>query len=112
MPIFAMPIGRTRRDQPFDWASLLLIGPIESDRRRILMEPGGRDGKDLKGVEGVSTKNAVEIGGQQGTEDVPQPVIMDRGARQARLKEGKHPPFLPTCPHFIEGMMAIQNRQE
>ena len=44
MPIFAVPIGRTRRDRPFAWAGLLLIGPIQGDRRRILMEPGGRDG--------------------------------------------------------------------
>jgi acetoin utilization protein AcuB len=42
--IFAVPIGRTRRDQPFDRVGLLRIGPIERDGRRILMEPWGRDG--------------------------------------------------------------------
>jgi hypothetical protein len=47
MPIFAVPIGRPRRDQPFDRAGLLLIGPIERERRRILMEPWSRDGIDL-----------------------------------------------------------------
>src|SRR5215467_5677581 len=43
-PIFAMPIGRPGRDKPCDRADLLLIGAIQADRRRILMEPGGRDG--------------------------------------------------------------------
>jgi hypothetical protein len=84
--IFAVPIGRTRRDQPFDRAGLLLIGPVESDCRRILMEPWGRDGIDLQGVEGDSPKHAVEMGGKQGIEDLPQPVIMERGACEAGLE--------------------------
>jgi hypothetical protein len=46
-PIFAMPIGRPRRDRSFAQAGFLLVGPIQADRRRILMEPGGREGIDL-----------------------------------------------------------------
>jgi hypothetical protein len=112
MPIFAVPIGRTRRDQPFDRVDLLLIGSIERDRRRILREPGGRDGIDLQGVEGDSTKHAVEIGGKQGLEDLPQSIIMERGACEAGLEQGYHPTLLQACPYLIEGMMAIENRQE
>jgi hypothetical protein len=112
MPIFAVPIGRTRRDQPFDRAGRLLIGPIESDRRRILMEPGGRDGIDLQGVACDRPKDAVEIGGNQGVEDLPQSVIMERGACEARLEQGYHPTFLQACPDLLEGMMTIEHRQE
>jgi hypothetical protein len=112
MPIFAVPIGRPRRDQPLDRTGLLLIGPIESDRRRILMEPWGRDGIDLQGVECESTKHAVEIGGKQGIEDLPQSVIMERSACEAGLEQGYHPTFFQACPYLIEGMMAIENRQE
>jgi hypothetical protein len=45
-PIFAVPIGRSRWDKPRNRAGFLLIGPIQGDRRRILMEPGCRDGID------------------------------------------------------------------
>ncbi len=63
-PIFAMPIGRPGRDKPRNRAALLLIGSIQADRRRILMEPGGRDGIDLQGVECDSSKHAVELRGK------------------------------------------------
>jgi len=112
MPIFAVPIGRPRRDQPFDRAGLLLIGPIESDRRRLLMEPWGRDGIDRQGVEGDSPKHAVEIGGKQGLEELPPSIIMERGACEAGLEQGYHPTLLQACPSLIEGMMAIEHRQE
>ena len=51
-PIFAVPIRRTRRDGPCAPVGLLLIGPIEGDRRRILVQPGRREGIDLQGLEG------------------------------------------------------------
>jgi hypothetical protein len=112
MPIFAVPIGRTRREQPFDWAALLLIRSIESDRCRILMEPWGRDGIDLQGVKRNSTKHAVEMRGKQRIQDLSQPVIMERGVREVGLEQGYHPTVLQACPHLIESMMAIENRQE
>ena len=61
MPIFAVPISRTRWDQPFDRAGLLLIGPIESDRRRILMEPGGRDGIDLRALSAIAPNTRLRL---------------------------------------------------
>jgi hypothetical protein len=112
MPIFAVPIGRTRWDSPFARAGLLLIGPIERDGRRILLEPWSRDGIDLQGIEGDSPKHAVELRGKQGIEDLPQSIIMERGACEAGLEQGYHPTLLQACPSLIEGMMAIENRQE
>jgi len=52
-PIFAVPISRSGWDKPRHRADRLLRGPIQADRRRILMEPGGREGIDLQGVEWV-----------------------------------------------------------
>ena len=88
MPIVAVPIGRPRRDRPFDRAGLLLIGAVQSDRRRILMKPRGREGLDLQGVEGDRPKHAIEIHGKQRIEDLPQPVLMERGALEAGLEQG------------------------
>ena len=88
MPIFAVPVSRTRRDGPFAPVGLLLIRSIEGDRRRILVQPGGRDGLDLQGVERNRTKHTVQIRRKQPIEDLPQPVIMERGSRQARLEYG------------------------
>jgi hypothetical protein len=112
MPICAVPIGRTRRDWPFAPVGLLLISPIEGDRRRLLGQPGGRDGIDLQGMERDRTTHTVQIHRKQRSEDLPEPVIMARGARQARLEYGEPPPFLQTCPYLLEGMMAIENGQE
>src|SRR5262249_33044363 len=112
MSIFAVPISRPRRDRPCAGAGFLLIGSIQGDRRRILIEPWGREGIDLQGVEGDRPKHAVEMRGKQRLENLPQPVIMERGALEAGLGQGQHPALLQTCPHIIESMMAIENRQE
>jgi hypothetical protein len=69
-----------------DRAGLLLIGPIEGDRCRILMKPWGRDGIDIQGIERDRTKHPVQMRRKQRFEDLPQPVIMERGSRQARLE--------------------------
>jgi hypothetical protein len=37
---------------------------------------------------------------------------MERDAFEARLEQGEHPTLLQACPHLIESMMAIKNRQE
>src|SRR5678815_2669926 len=86
MSILAVPIRRTRWDWPLTPMGLLLIGPIEGDRRCILVQPGGRDGIDIQGIERDRTKHAVEMRSKQRLEDLPQPVIMERGSRQARLE--------------------------
>jgi len=112
MAILAVPIGRPRRDKSFDGAGCLLISPIQGERCRVLMEPGCREGIHLQSVERNRPKHAVELRGKQGIEDLPQPIIMERCAREAGLEQGSHPTFLQACPDLIEGMMAIQNRQE
>jgi hypothetical protein len=71
MPIFAVPISRTRRDWPVAPVGLLLIRSIESDRRRILVQPGDRDGIDLQGIERDRTKHTVQIPSKQLIEDLP-----------------------------------------
>src|SRR5262249_22351187 len=86
MAIFAVPIRRPRWDWPLPPVGRLLIRPIESDRRGILMEPGGREGIDLQGMERNRPKHPVQRRRKQRLEDLPQPVIMERGARQARLE--------------------------
>jgi hypothetical protein len=93
-PIFAVPIGRTRRDRACALVRLLLIGSLQGDRRRILMEPGCRDGLDLQGVEGDSPKHTVQIRGKQRIQDLPQSVIMERGAREAGLEQRYHATLL------------------
>src|SRR5215510_14062654 len=85
-PIFAVPIGRPGRERPFARAGHLLIGPIQGDRRRILMQPWGRESIDLQGVERDRTKHAVELRSKQGLQDLPQPIIMERGSREAGLE--------------------------
>src|SRR5215467_7548158 len=37
---------------------------------------------------------------------------MERGACEAGLEQGDHATLLQACPHLIESMMAIENRQE
>jgi len=111
-PIFAVPISRSGWDQPRHRADRLLIGPIQADRRRILMEPGGREGIDLQGVEGDSTTDAVELCGTQRLKKLAEAVIVQRRSSQAILEQGEHPALLQTCPHLIQGLMPIENRQE
>src|SRR5262249_21191450 len=111
-PIFAVPISRPGWDKPRNRADRLLIGPIQADRRRILMEPGGREGIDLQGVEGDSPKDAVELRGKERIENLAEAVIVQRGSAQAILEQGEYPALLQTCPHLIQGMMPIENRQE
>jgi hypothetical protein len=75
-PIFAVPIGRAGRDKPCDREALLLIGPIQGDGRRILMEPRGRESIDVQGVEGDGTKDAIELCGKQRLENLAEAVIV------------------------------------
>ena len=111
-PILAVPIGRPGRAQPCDRAGLLLIGPLQGDRGRILMEPGGREGIDGQGVEGDGPKHAVEICAKQRLEKLAEAVSVQRHASQAILEQGEHPALLQACPHLIEGMRAIENSEE
>jgi hypothetical protein len=52
------------------------------------MEPGGRDGVHLQGLERDRTIPAIEIRSKQGIEDLSQPIIMERGSREAGLEQG------------------------
>jgi hypothetical protein len=100
-PSFAVPIGRAGRDQPFDRAGLLLLGPRQGERCRILMEPGGRDGIDVQGVEGDGPKHAVEMCAKQRLENLAEAVIVQRHSSKAILEQGEHPALLHACPHLI-----------
>ena len=75
-PVFAMPVGRPRRPRRLRF---VLIGPIQGDRRRVLMQPGRGNRIDLQRFESDRTKDRVEIGRKQRIEDVPQAVIIERG---------------------------------
>jgi hypothetical protein len=76
------------------------------------MEPWGREGIDLQGVEGDSPTHTVERRGTPRLEPLPQPVIMERGACAAGLEQGEPPTLLQACPSLLEGMRAIEKRQE
>ena len=73
------------------------------------MQPGRRDGIDLSCFQGDRAKHPIEIGGKQGIEDVPQPVIIECGPREPRLQQRHHPALFQPFPHLIEGMMPVQN---
>ena len=83
-----MPLGWTRRARAWAQAGLLLIGPLQRDGRRLLMEPGCRHGIHLQGVARDRPQDTVEIRANQGIKDLPQPVIMERGSREAGLEQG------------------------
>lgn len=88
MAILAGPISRPRRDQSFDGAGCLFISPLQGERCRILLEPGGREGIHLQGVERDRPKHAVELRGKQGIEELPQSLIMARCGVEAGLEQG------------------------
>jgi len=54
------------------------IGPIEPNRRRILVQPGGGNGIEGEGFEGENTKHVVAVGSKQGVEDVAEAGIVER----------------------------------
>src|SRR5262249_30139953 len=110
-PILAGPISRAGRDTPRNRADRLLIGPIQAERPRLLMEPRGREGIARQGVEGDRPKDAVERRGTQRIEHLAEAVIVPRRSSQAILEPGEPPALLQTCPHLIQGMMPIENRQ-
>ena len=85
MAILARPVRRPGGSRGL---RLVFIRAIEGERRRIRGQPGGREGIDLQGMERDRSKHPVQMRRKQRREDLPQPVIMERGAGQARLKEG------------------------
>jgi hypothetical protein len=54
----------------------------------------------------------VVIGGKQRIENVPELVIMERGACEPWLQQHHHPALFQPFSHLVEGMMPVQNRQE
>jgi hypothetical protein len=103
-----MPVGRPRSPRRLRF---VLIGPIEYNRRRVLMQPRRRDGIDVQGFEGNRTQHRVEIGRTQRIEDMPQAVIMEGGTRESRLQQRYHATLFEPSPDLGEGMMPIQNRE-
>jgi len=105
--VLAMPISRRRSA----WGlRCVLIGPIEGNRR-VLRQPGHRDGIDLQGFEGDRPTHRIEISRKQRIENVPQAVIIKCGTREPRLQQRHHPTLFEPFSHLIEGMMPIQNRE-
>jgi hypothetical protein len=76
------------------------------------MEPGCWDGIDLERFERDGAKHLVEVGRKQRIEDVTQPVIMERGPREPRLQQRHQPARFQPLPHLVQGMIAVQNRQD
>jgi hypothetical protein len=76
------------------------------------MHPGGQDGIHLQRFEGDSALHLVKIGRKQRLEDVSQPIIIERGPREPRLQQRHHATFFQPFPHLLEGMIAIQNRED
>ena len=111
-PLFAMPIGRPGWEQPCDRTGLLRIGPLQGERCRILLEPGGRDSLDVQGRECDGAQDALERCGTQRLQDLPQPRLMQGSRREAGLEPGDHATLLQACSHLIQGRMPIENRQE
>jgi hypothetical protein len=71
MPILAVAIRRPRRDWPVAPVGLLLIRSIEGDRRRLLVQPGSREGIDLQSMERDRPKQPVQMRRKQPIEDLP-----------------------------------------
>jgi hypothetical protein len=107
-----VPSSQPGWDKPRHRADRLLIGPRPAERGRILLEPRGREGRDLQGVEGDRTQDAVERRGPPRIEPLAEAVIVPRRSSQASLEPGEYPALLPTCPHLIKGMRPSEPRQE
>src|SRR4029453_8977247 len=82
-PLLAVPRGRPRRDPPCARVGLLLSGPRQGKRRSLLMQPRGRAGIALQGVQRQSTKHAVESPGKPRLQALPQSVSLESGPREA-----------------------------
>ena len=54
----------------------------------------------------------MEIGGKQGIQDMPQAVIMERGPGEPWLQQVQHAPLFQPSPHFVEGLIPIQDRED
>jgi hypothetical protein len=89
----------------------VLIRPIERNGRGNLVQPGGRHGMDLERFERDGAKHLMEIGGKQGIQDMPQAVIMERGPGSPWLQQVQHAPLFQPSPHFVEGMIPMQDRE-
>jgi hypothetical protein len=87
------------------------IRPIERHGCGVLMEPGRRNGIDLERFEGDGTKHSIEVGRKQRIQDMPQPIIMQRGAREPWLQQCHHATLCQPFAYLVERMIAIENRQ-
>jgi hypothetical protein len=52
------------------------------------------------------------MGSKQRIENLPQPILMKRDAREVGLEQGYHATLLQADLYLIERMMAIENRQQ
>lgn len=88
----------------------VLIRPRERHGRGSLGQPGGRQSIDLKRWE--RAEHLSKIGGKQGIHDMPQAVIMERGPGSPWLQQLSQAALCQPLPHLLEGMMAVQHRED
>jgi hypothetical protein len=105
-PVFALPVGRSRRPQRLRF---VLIGPIEPKGRGVLRQPGRWEGRDLQGSQGDRAQHPVEMGRTQRLQDRPSAVIMEGGSCSPRVPEPSQAPLFQPCAHFVERRRPIQH---
>jgi hypothetical protein len=88
------------------------LGPIARHRRRILLDPRRREGRESEGFARHSTKHPVQVGGTQRLQDLAPTVSVAGCSLEPWLEQGHHPALLQAWAHFIERMMAVQDRQD
>jgi len=107
--VCALPVGWPRCPQGL---RVLRRRPRARKGRGVRMHPGCQDGLPLQRSEGDGTIPPVQMGRKQRLEEVSQPIIMARGPRAPRLQQRHPAPFCQPFPHLLEGMIAIQNRED
>jgi hypothetical protein len=88
------------------------IGAIEGNRRRILMEPRRGDGIGLQSMEGDGSKHLVEMGGEEGIQNLAQAGVMDRRTGESWLQQRQHPTLVEAPANCVEGMVTVENGQD
>jgi hypothetical protein len=75
------------------------------------MQPGRANPVDIERLQGHGAEDRMQIGVIQGVERLPQTAIMQGLRRQAGLQQRQHTSLIQTTPDFLEGVMAVEDRQ-
>jgi hypothetical protein len=76
------------------------------------MPPRGREGIALQGVKRTSTHHPVERRGTPRRQALPEPVILERGSREAELEQGEHATGLQAGSHLRPRLLASEPGEE